>query len=218
MNMTLVAVMAVFMISLGLGFIYFIVRENEKPVPQGGVQWAAVVLSGLLVIFSGFLLALTFVSTDQPGGMGSGMDEPAANFDFRLVSDQSTQSLEDYEGKVVLLNFWATWCQPCIQELPDLDRLQENYADDGLVVMTVSDEPRDLLLSFTDLLPEKTVSGYFNLAAMPEPFSRDLESGRPISYVIDREGILRRYIIGAGNYTFFEQLIRPYLGDTVAAR
>ena len=65
MNMTFVTILAVFMIGMGVGFIYFIVRENERPVPKGGVQWAAVGLSGLLVVFSGFLLALTLAPTED---------------------------------------------------------------------------------------------------------------------------------------------------------
>ena len=218
MNMTLIAILAVFMIGLGVGFIYFVVRENEKPMPKGGVQWAAVGLSGLLIVFSGFLLALTFVPNPDAEAGGSGMDQPAANFAFRLVSDQSEHDLAEYQGKVVLINFWATWCAPCIEELPDLDRLQQNYASDGLVVVTISDETRDDLLLYADLLPRQTVSGYFDLEVLPQPYLRTLATGRPISYVIDRQGYLRRFIIGAGNYAFFEQLIQPYLGDTVAAR
>ena len=218
MNMTLIAILSVFMIGLGVGFIYFVVRENDKPMPQGGVQWAAVVLSGLLVVFSGFLLALTLANNQNADAANDGIDQPVNNFAFRLVEDQSEHDLAEYEGKVVLLNFWATWCQPCITELPDLDRLQQNYADDGLVVVTVSDEPRDELLMYTDLLPQETVSGFFPFEVLPQPFRGALEMGRPISYVIDREGYLRRYIIGAGNYAFFERLIEPYLGNTVAAR
>ncbi len=217
MNMTLIAILAVFMIGLGIGFIYFVVRENEKPLPQGGVQWAAVGLSGLLVIFSGFLLAMTFVPNPDRE-VSSGLDEPAANFPFRLVSDESEHDLAEYEGKVVLLNFWATWCAPCLEELPDLDRLQQNYDDDGLVVVTISDETREQLLGYSDLLPQHTVSGFFDIGVLPQPYARTLATGRPISYVIDREGYLRRYIIGAGNYAFFERLIKPYLGNTVATR
>lgn len=223
MNMTVVAMLAVFMIGLGIGFIYFIVRENEKPLPKGGVQWTAVALSGLLVVFSGFLLALTFVPVEEIATLSDDprddeMDKPAANFAFRLVADDDEQTLEDYEGKVVLLNFWATWCAPCLQEIPELDRLQKNYDADGLVVLTISDEPRDLLLNYRDLLPEAPVSGYVPIATMPEPFRRTMLGGRPVTFVIDREGYLRRFIKGAGTYAFFEDLVQPYLGDTLASR
>ena len=123
MDMTFIAILAVFMIGLGIGFIYFVVRENEKPIPKGGVQWAAVVLSGLLVVFSGFLLALTFmprgqmmVTDDEP--KQDEMDTLAGDFTFRLVSDDSQHALTDYRGKVVLLNFWATWCPLAFKSCP----------------------------------------------------------------------------------------------------
>ena len=180
MNMTLISILAVFMMGLGIGFIYFVVRENEKPMPEGGVQWAAVGLSGMLVVFSGFLLAFTLVPADElaEGGtdpLRSEMDQPASNFGFQLVSDASAHQLTDYAGKVVLLNFWATWCAPCIQELPDLNRLQQNYADDGLVVLTISDETREELLGYTDLIPPATVTGYVDKQTLPQPFLRTVE-------------------------------------------
>ena len=71
MNMTIVSILAVFMMGMGIGFIYFIVRENERPVPTGGVQWMAVFLSGLLVVFSGFLLAMTLVPTPGVADLGT---------------------------------------------------------------------------------------------------------------------------------------------------
>ncbi len=223
MNMTFVTILAGFMIGVGVGFIYFIVRENERPVPKGGVQWAAVGLSGLLVVFSGFLLALTLVPTEDlaelRGDPRKGeMDKPAGNFAFRHIADDAEHELAAYKGKVVLLNFWATWCAPCIQELPDLDRLQKNYSSDGLVVVTISDEPRKVLQGFEDLLPKATVSGYMAEEMLPDPFRRTMLIGRPVTYVIDREGYLRRFIKGAGTYVFFESLIQPYLADNLAVQ
>ena len=223
MNMTLVSILAVFMIGLGVGFIYFIVRENERPLPKGGVQWAAVSLSALLVVFSGFLLALALVPVDEAALSAEDprkdeMDKPAENFAFRLIDDDAERELEAYEGKVVLLNLWATWCAPCITELPDLDRLQKNYSGDGLVVLTISDESPEVLRNFGDLIPESTVSGYVDETTMPDPFRRTMLAGRPVTYVIDREGYVRKFVKGAGTYVFFERLVQPYLGDTLAVR
>ena len=223
MNMTIVSILAVFMMGMGIGFIYFIVRENERPMPKGGVQWMAIFLSGLLVVFSGFLLAMTLVPTEDVADLGEDprkdeMDKPAENFAFRLISDDTEHELAAYKGKVVLLNLWATWCAPCIQELPDLDRLQKNYERDGLVVLTISDETREVLLTFGDLIPESTVSGYVDEKTFPDPFRHTMLAGRPVTYVIDRQGYVRRFIKGAGTYVFFERLIQPYLGDTLAVR
>jgi len=220
MNMTFISILAVFMIAVGVAFIYFIVRENEKPLPQGGVQWAAVVLSGLLVVMSGFLLALTLVPGGGLPAVGprAEIDKPATNFTFRLVENDRERDLASYKGKVILLNLWATWCAPCLEELPALDRLQKNYADDGFVVLTLSDEPRDVILDYKDLLPEATVTGYIDKMRMPPAFRDALDAGRPSTYIIDRDGYVRRYILGASSYAIFEQLIHPYLGDAVAVR
>ena len=57
-------------------------------------------------------------------------------------------ALADYRGQVVLLNNWATWCPPCVQELTVLDRLYKTYRDKGLVVVALSDEPRERLQKF----------------------------------------------------------------------
>ena len=58
---------------------------------------------------------------------------------FELADDGGIGvSLGDYAGKVVLLNFWATWCAPCVREIPSLNRLYERFADKGFVVLAVS--------------------------------------------------------------------------------
>ncbi|MEM7052189.1 MAG: redoxin domain-containing protein [Acidobacteriota bacterium] len=61
-----------------------------------------------------------------------------------LGLDGSEVSSESYRGKVLLVDFWATWCPPCVKDLPSLTRLHERYADDGLVVVSISiDEGED---------------------------------------------------------------------------
>lgn len=225
MSTTLLAVLAVLMMATGAGFIYFIVSANDRPLPQGGVQWAATVVSTLLIVFSAFLLVLTVApgewSSAEVGGTDPRADEmnrPAPNFTFLTLDDDLEMSLADFKGKVVILNFWATWCAPCIAELPDLNRLQANYEDDGLAILTISDETPDVLKAFEENLPLKTVKGYLpEPETLPQPFRRTIEI-RPTTYVIDREGQIREFLKGAGNYTYFEQLIQPYLQPGLASR
>ena len=81
----------------------------------------------------------------------------ASDFMLSDVHSQQESNLSDYEGKVVILNFWATWCAPCLDEIPDLNRLQREYADD-LVILSVSDEDRQLLVDFEQQLPLETHS------------------------------------------------------------
>ena len=74
--------------------------------------------------------------------------ELAPTLRFRLVETNQEKRLGDYKGKVVILNLWPTWCPPCLEELPELNRLQEKYRSDGLVVVTISDERREPLQRF----------------------------------------------------------------------
>lgn len=211
MNLTLILVLAIGMIVACIGFIFLVLRGNDRPLPQDGVQWAVVVLSSMTVVTAGFLLAMALANEQKLETARGGLEMPAADFTFRLVGEEAVRSLAEYEGEVVLLNFWATWCQPCITELPELDSLQAAYGADGLVVITVSDEPLEEIMRYADLLPQETVSGYFEFDTLPEPYRTELARGRPISYVIDRTGYLRHYIVGAGSFSSFERQIRPYL-------
>lgn len=113
---------------------------------------------------------------------------------FRVEGDQGVGvSLEDYEGKVVLLNFWATWCPPCIQEMPSLDQLYTDLRDRGLVVLGISvDEDAGQYEAFLERSgvsfptardPDRAVSTRYGTAKYPE------------SYLISRTGrVLRKYV------------------------
>ncbi|NBC16743.1 MAG: redoxin domain-containing protein [Bacteroidetes bacterium] len=223
----LIPATAAFMMVVGLAFIYLILRPNERPVPQDGLQWTGVLISALLVGLSGLLLLLALRpsapaevirDTTSLDVAPDELDQPAENFEFRLVDSEEPQQLADYEGQVVLLNFWATWCAPCLEELPDLNRLQARYGERGLVVLTISDEARDVLLDFQQTRPLDTVSGFIpDRSVLPQPFRRT-SAVRPASFVIDREGRIQEYVKGAGDYAYFERLVLPYLDADLAAR
>jgi len=116
----------------------------------------------------------------------------APDFDLQ-TEDGSGLRLSDYRGKYVLLNFWATWCPPCVQELPSLNRLHQEFEDRGLIVLGVSvdseSEPyRDFLEQWKVAFP--TVRD----PSMETP-SRYGTSRYPETYLISPEGrVLRKYI------------------------
>lgn len=126
-------------------------------------------------------------------------ERPAAP-PFRLPNLVGAEvHLADYRGKIVLLNFWATWCMPCRQEMPAMEKLWQRYRDQGLVILAVaSDEGgesrvrafvRRLQLSFPVLLDadSRASDGY-------------QVSGIPVSYLIDREGRIAGKISGSKDW------------------
>lgn len=228
MDFTLIYFIAAVMVAAGLGFVYLLVRRNPRYMPRDAFEWFGVSLSVLLVGAAVFLFGVTLQAqqevavrgpVDAMGNPTLASDElnaPARDFTFRRVDDDAASSLSAYRGRVVLLNFWATWCPPCLGELPDLNRLQETYGEEGLTVLTISDETRDALTAFEEEMPLQTVSGYVEGAeALPQPYQRTLQV-RPTTYIIDREGVVRAFVLGARDYATFEQMVRPYLADRSA--
>ncbi len=194
-----------------------------------GVSIGLFSLVGFMALATLFLVSKSAPNSTQPPAPSTPsattpqvseaeLNRPAPNFRFRLVEDDAPRDLAAYRGRVVLLNFWATWCAPCLMELPELNRLQEAYHDRGLVVLTVSDEPRADLQAFQKSTPVRTVSAYIDAPSdLPEPFSRTIEV-RPTTYIVDREGVLRAYAVGAGTFEGFERALMPYLEAEIASR
>ena len=131
--------------------------------------------------------------------------------DFTLPSiSGETFSLDAYEGYVVLLDFWATWCPPCRMSIPELIRLQEKYKDHGFIVLGISmDDPGQVtnqdLKSFEKMARinypilrynEKVVSNYF----------QDARISLPTVFIIDREGKIRQKIIGVNHHALEDSL------------
>ncbi len=208
---TLILIVSCVFIATGLGGILFIARKNASIVPKGGLQWVSAVMCVALITLSTLIIVLSLSHQQHDHHLTE--FSQIQSFEFQLVSTQEPRDISDYRGQVVLLNFWATWCAPCITELPELDELQSAYSDVGLVVVTVSDESLDEILLYQDLLPEETVSGFVDRSDLPESFLMELANGRPVTYVIDGEGIIRERIRGAGNFEYFESLVTPWLAQ-----
>jgi peroxiredoxin len=113
---------------------------------------------------------------------------------FTLTAlDGKTYTLDGLRGKVVLLNFWATWCPPCRREMPDMEKLYQRYTSKGLVVLAVSDEKRETVEDFLAkqkytfpvvLDPGRTVNTAFGIEGIPNSFLFDRQ-GRLVAQSID---------------------------------
>ncbi len=126
--------------------------------------------------------------------------------DFRIVADNGrTITPRDFGGKLLVLNFWATWCPPCIEEVPSLDAFQRRLASRGVVVLGVSvDEDESLYRSFLDKAkvsfltardPAARISSAYGTFKFPE------------TYIIDQRGRVVQKHIGARDWTD-ERLVR----------
>jgi peroxiredoxin len=121
------------------------------------------------------------------------IDEPAPEFVLR-DAEGNVRRLADYRGQVVWLNFWATWCRPCKRELPDIQQLADEFADDGLVVLTVNyqQSPKRAL----DFWEERDLDLPILLDRTGEVYRQYRLRGLPDSFFIDRGGVLRGLQIG----------------------
>jgi cytochrome c biogenesis protein CcmG, thiol:disulfide interchange protein DsbE len=129
--------------------------------------------------------------------------------DFSATTlDGRAASLADYEGYVILLNLWATWCPPCVEEMPALQRLHDRLVDEGFRVVAVSvDAPVGAFGPFGQ--PGGDVRAFVDDLGLDFPVLHDPSGeiqrryrapGLPSSYIIDREGRIRQRILGARNW------------------
>ena len=153
------------------------------------------------------------------GGRSAAIGQAAPAMTMKTI-DGETVRLEDLAGKVVVLNFWATWCPPCVAEIPDLARLAKEVNQEGGVVIGISDEDVDTIRSFVASrdMPYAIVAG----SDWPAPF----ESIRaiPVTYFLDAEGTIREELVGGSSYEVFRRAfdaakapLSPLAGPAAAA-
>jgi len=131
--------------------------------------------------------------------------KPAPDFVLSDLNDREVR-LSDFRGKVVFLNFWATWCKPCKEEMPSMEILHQNFEKDGLVVLAVS---IDRVTTAKDIPPFiKTMNLSFPVlvdswGTTDMPYKR---TGVPETFIIDQQGIIREIVIGPRDWTRLDSL------------
>ena len=202
-------------IALTVG-IYFIVRSVRREAwTRRALSWVGVVLGtifvafGALTAFAGWTQRHTFAGPDQP--TAEELARPVPAFTYGLLDADTTGTLPLGQQKVILLNLWATWCIPCLQEMPYIQRLQEEYGPEGLVVVTLTNEDRETAMTAAQRLPPNTINAFApDQGALPQPIRRSFRK-LPTSYVIDRAGFIQEFAVGSRDYERFAALVEPYL-------
>jgi thiol-disulfide isomerase/thioredoxin len=169
-------------------------------------------LAGLQAVV--LLLSLAAVADDELSHSFAPVDPPRSVPDFSLPDmDGELHTLQDYRGKVVLINFWATWCPPCRREMPALEQLYSNLGDQAFAVLAINQwEDADHVFAYMGDLnvfpsfpilfdPESRVSAEFGV------------KGLPTSFLLDKQGRVVFRAVGGRDFAHpeVEQTIRSLM-------
>ncbi len=163
-------------------------------------QWVAV---GVIVAVLAAAVAAGMALSPELRPVRPGSDAPG--FEALDVASGETVSLSNYDGQIVLLNLWATWCLPCEREMPSMQRLHEQLGPVGLKVVAVSLDatgPEKVLAWVRDR--ELTFDVLHNREGRLERVYQT--TGLPESFVIDRDGVIVKKEIGAREWDSPSQL------------
>lgn len=173
-------------------------------------QLSVTIIGGLVLL----CICLLPISTVSVGAAGDTSRKAAPNF---TVNDSkgAPVSLADYKGKVVLLNFWATWCHGCVEEMPWFMEFQDKYRAKGLAVIGVSMDDdgwksvtpfvEEKKVNYRVVIDDKKVSAEFGLGAMP------------MTVLIDRNGRIANNYEGVVDREACEKQIRALLEEKNAS-
>jgi cytochrome c biogenesis protein CcmG, thiol:disulfide interchange protein DsbE len=144
-----------------------------------------------------FALTLASCRSSEPAAIGTTAP------DFTVSDGQKTVTLSQFRGKPVLLNFWATWCPPCVREVPDLVALQKQIGDKVTILAVSMDEDEAAYKAFT----AKNMQGMLTVRD-PDHKSSSVYGtfAYPETFLIDRDGKIQRKFIGAVEWTSPEML------------
>jgi serine/threonine protein kinase/peroxiredoxin len=148
-------------------------------------------------------------SNSNSSGNGNNSFGPALDVQFATL-EGGTLRLKDFEGRVVLLNFWTTWATPYRKEVPVLNELQNDLGSRGLSVIGISyDDTADAVRQFQKEIPQEYQIGLGGKQVRTELQSTVF----PTAYLIDRRGRIRKRIVGGQTRAAFEAAIEPLLSE-----
>ncbi len=197
------------LIPLFLGVIFI---DNRLPKRASSNKWIkALIKTGFIVsafVLGGLIYMINFPLKPMVQSIAKverNIGQQIHNFDFLDVRADRRYNISDFEGKLVILNFWGTYCGPCIEEFPDLKKIESDYSNE-VTVIALSDEDTDRIMNFVQRIESPTIVGRF----LSDKWI-DLESFRPLTIIIDQNSIVKEYVFGKKDYGFFKSVIEEYL-------
>jgi len=172
-----------------------------QTVPTQGGSRLLILLVGITILGGVFSIVWMQSAKYEPLVVG----KPAPDFSLSDLNGKFYR-LSDFRGKVVFLNFWATWCKPCREEMPSMEVLYKNFEKDGLVVLAVS---IDRVTTTKDIPPfVKGMNLTFPVlidswGQTDKPYKR---MGVPETFIIDQQGVIREIVIGPRDWTRLDSL------------
>ena len=187
---------------------------NEETQKVRRVNLQSIMLIVLIMVGVGIIVLLqtkdsSFNLSGKPR-LGKGV--PALNFTFPGL-DGKKVSLADYKGKVVLLNIWATWCAPCVAEMPSMEKLYQELKDEDFELLAVSVDESGVEV-VTPFMKKHKLSFPVLLDTQGDIKSLYQLTGIPESFIMDKDGIIVEKVIGprdwaaSGVISYFRNLIQ----------
>jgi peroxiredoxin len=156
-------------------------------------------------LFSVFLLILglgwIYLSRPTAGGATSGLSNiarkgfKAPDFELQNITNETVR-LSDYLGKPVILNLWASWCPPCREEMPTLNKIDQAYSKRGLIVLGVNMTAQDSLSAAVDFLRQNPVGFMILFDQEGDAARKYLVQALPTTYFISTDGTVQDLIVG----------------------
>ncbi len=161
------------------------------------------IINLILLITSFIFTNVTFADWKQPALSHNltAFDRKIEARDFELMNmDEEKVTLTDYRGKVVLINFWATWCPPCVREMPSMERLNKKIANEDFKVLAINQmEDSDQVFAFTGQFEDEP--SFEILFDITSKVSQSyIVRGLPTTYLIDKKGHVRYSAVGGREF------------------
>jgi cytochrome c biogenesis protein CcmG/thiol:disulfide interchange protein DsbE len=175
------------------------------------LYWPVTIAAAALVALLTYGVASTGPDTSIDERLADGERVEAPVRDLPVLGSNATGSLADHQGKVVVLNVWASWCPPCVSEMPLLQRTHDKIAPQGGIVLGI--DTQDATEDALRFLREKDIS-FPSLRDRDREYGRELGvSGYPETFLIDRQGRIAAARRGPVDQAWLDEHLEPLLKE-----